>query len=55
MAEELKIAQGGKCERYDLLYRQVVALTKGECDDIANMANVAAMIHATIEPLWTGF
>jgi GAF domain-containing protein len=55
MAEELKIAHGGKDERYDLLHRQVVALTEGEADDIANMANVAAMIHATIEPLWTGF
>lgn len=55
MAEELKIAHGGKDERYDLLYRQVVALIEGESDEIANMANVAAMIHATIEPLWTGF
>lgn len=55
MAEELKIAHGGKDERYDLLYRQVVALTEGEADDIANMANISAMIHATIEPLWTGF
>lgn len=55
MAEVLKIAHGGKDERYDLLYRQVVALTEGECDEIANMANIAAMIHATIEPLWTGF
>ncbi len=55
MAEELKIAHGGKDERYDLLHRQVVALTEGEADDIANMANISAMIHATIEPLWTGF
>ena len=55
MAEELKIAYGGKNERYDLLYRQVVALTEGERDEIANMANISAMIHATIEPLWTGF
>ena len=55
MAEELKIAQGGKSERYDLLYRQVVTLIEGERDEIANMANIAAMIHATIEPLWTGF
>ena len=55
MAEELKIAHGGKNERYDLLYRQVVALIEGESDEIANMANVSAMIHATIEPLWTGF
>lgn len=55
MAEELKIAHGGKNERYDLLYKQVVALTENESDEIANMANIAAMIHATIEPLWTGF
>lgn len=55
MAEELIVAQGGKQERYDLLYRQVVTLLNGESDTIANMANVAAMIHYTINPLWTGF
>ena len=55
MAEELKIAQGGKQQRYDLLYRQVVTLVEGESDAIANMANVAAMIHYTLNPLWTGF
>ena len=55
MAEELKIAQGGKQQRYDLLYRQVVTLVEGESDAIANMANVAAMIHYTFNPLWTGF
>jgi GAF domain-containing protein len=55
MAEELKIAQGGKNERYDLLYRQVVSLIEAESDEIANMANVAAMIHYTFDNLWTGF
>ena len=55
MAEELKIAHGGKQECYDLLYRQVVTLLNGESDKIANMANVAAMIHYTLRPLWTGF
>lgn len=55
MAEELKIANGGKLQRYDLLYRQVVTLVEGESDAIANMANVAAMIHYTLNPLWTGF
>ena len=55
MAEELKIAQGGKQERYDLLYKQVVTLVSGESDEIANMANVAAMIHYTFDNLWTGF
>ena len=55
MAEELKIAHGGKQQRYDLLYRQVVTLVEGESDAIANMAKVAAMIHYTLNPLWTGF
>ena len=55
MAEELIVAKGGKQERYDLLYRQVVTLVSGESDTIANMANVAAMIHYTLNPLWTGF
>ena len=55
MAEELKIANGGKQQRYDLLYRQVVTLVLGESDPIANMANVAAMIHYTFDNLWTGF
>ena len=55
MAEELRIAQGGKDERYDLLYKQVVTLVSGESDEIANMANVAAMIHYTFDNLWTGF
>lgn len=44
-----------KEERYELLYRQAQALVDGESDAIANMANIAAMIHTTIEPLWTGF
>ena len=55
MAEELKIANGTKQERYDLLYKQVVTLLSSEGDPIANMANVAAMIHYTFNPLWTGF
>ncbi len=55
MAEKLKIAHGGKIERYDLLYKQVVTLVSGESDEIANMANVAAMIHYTFDNLWTGF
>ena len=55
MAEELKIAQGGKEEKYMLLYRQIEALTAGENDLIANMANVAVMIHETFAFWWTGF
>lgn len=55
MAEELIIDQGGKTEKYDLLYRQIEALMEGESDEIACMANVAAMIHSTFHFWWTGF
>lgn len=55
MAEELIIAQGDKSEKYALLYKQIVALTEGEPDPIANMANIAAMIHSTFGFWWTGF
>ena len=55
MAEELHIAQGGKEEKYALLHKQIAAVTEGENDTIANMANVAAMIHHTFGFWWTGF
>lgn len=55
MAEELKIASGTKEEKYRLLLEQVVALTADESDDIANMANVSAMIQDTFGFWWTGF
>ena len=55
MAKELHIAQGGKEEKYALLYKQIAAVTESENDTIANMANVAAMIHATFGFWWTGF
>lgn len=55
MAEELHIAQGGKEEKYALLYKQIEAVTESESDTIAKMANVAAMIHYTFGFWWTGF
>lgn len=55
MAERLIISEGGKEEKYALLYSQVVALTEGESDLIANMANIASMIHDTFGFWWTGF
>ena len=55
MAEELHIAQGGKEEKYALLYRQIAPVVDSENDSIANMANVAAMIHHTFGFWWTGF
>ena len=44
-----------KIKRYELLYEQVKALINKESDIIANMANVAAIIHETFNFWWTGF
>lgn len=55
MAEHLEISQGNKEDKYRLLYSQIVSLTNGETDTIANMANIAAMIHETFGFWWTGF
>ncbi len=55
MAENLIIAEGGKHEKYELLYKQIAAVISAESDTIANMANVAAMIHHTFGFWWTGF
>ena len=55
MAETLIIAEGGKEAKYALLYKQIEALVVGESDAIANMANIAAMIHHTFSFWWTGF
>ena len=55
MAENLLIAEGGKEEKYALLYKQIASLVEGESDTIANMANVVAMIHTTFGFWWTGF
>lgn len=55
MAENLIIAEGGKTEKYLVLYDQIKALTEGESDMIANMANIASMIHETFGFWWTGF
>ena len=55
MAENLRIADGGKNEKYELLYKQIVAVVATESDAIANMANVASMLHQTFKFWWTGF
>ena len=38
-----------------MLYRQLESLLGGETDEIANMANTAALIHETFGFWWTGF
>ena len=55
MAENLRIAEGGKNEKYELLYKQIAAVVAAESDPIANMANVSSMLHQTFGFWWTGF
>ena len=55
MAESLAIAEGGKNEKYELLYKQIAAVVATESDPIANMANVSSMLHHTFGFWWTGF
>ena len=55
MAEQLIIRGETKQERYESLLPQIAAVVEGERDLIANMANVAAMLHETFGFWWTGF
>ena len=44
-----------KIESYKLLVEQIKALIEGEHDEVAVMANVAAVIHEAMGFWWTGF
>ena len=44
-----------KRDKYSLVYKQVEALVEGEDDCIANMSNIAALLHGTFGFWWTGF
>lgn len=55
MAEQLIIKGETKQERYEALLPQIEAVVQDESDLIANMANVAAMLHETFGFWWTGF
>ncbi len=44
-----------KTEKYENLYKQLESMLEGESDQIANMANMAALIHETFGFWWTGF
>jgi len=53
---DFKIEAADKAELYRALIEAADALTAGEEDPIANMANVAALIWETLPDLnWTGF
>lgn len=55
MAETLTISGGTKEAKYEELIPQVASMLEGEDDLIANMANVASMLHETFGFWWTGF
>lgn len=55
MSEQLIIQGETKRERYEALLPQIKAVVEDEPDLIANMANVAAMLHETFGFWWTGF
>ena len=48
-------AAKAKSDKYSLVYKQVEALVEGEDDRIANMSNIAALLHCTFGFWWTGF
>lgn len=44
-----------KAEKYESLIPQIRSVISGETDMIANMANVAAILHEEFDFWWTGF
>lgn len=44
-----------KENRYQELYKQIEGIVSGETDQIANLANAAALIHEAFGFWWTGF
>ncbi len=55
MSEELKISAGSKTDMYATLLPQIQSVVSDEPDLIANMANIASMLHETFHFWWTGF
>ena len=56
MAEELHISQtASRAEKYEQLIPQIEALTTGETDLYANLANTAAALHQAFGFFWVGF
>ncbi|MDR1258519.1 MAG: GAF domain-containing protein [Tannerellaceae bacterium] len=55
MTENLIIRQGSREEIYEALLPQLEALTAGETDAVANMANVVAALKQTFGFFWVGF
>jgi GAF domain-containing protein len=55
MAETLHISSANKASKYEALLPQLTALTDGETDLIANLANICAALRETFGFFWVGF
>jgi L-methionine (R)-S-oxide reductase len=55
MAETILITESSREKRYEELIPQLHALTQGEHDIIANMANTCAALREVMGFLWVGF
>jgi L-methionine (R)-S-oxide reductase len=55
MAEDLNIIKGTKEEQYQAILPQIKALTEGESDLTANLANIAAALKEQFGWFWVGF
>ncbi len=55
MSEHLIITSGSKVRQYELLIPQIKAVTEGETDLIANLANICAILKEQFGWLWVGF
>lgn len=44
-----------KTERYQEIYKQIESIVSDETDQIANLANTAALLHEAFGFWWTGF
>lgn len=55
MAENLYIPKGTKTEIYEAILPQIKALTEGESDLTANLANVASALKMAFDWWWVGF
>lgn len=53
--ENLEIPKGTREEIYAALLPQIAALTEGESDPVANMANISAALREAFGFWWVGF
>lgn len=53
--ESIIVPEGDKNKVYESLIPQILALTEGEADSIANMANISAALKEALGFWWVGF